>query len=770
MLAIVQQYKKLFTLLMVSEFASAEEFWSLPEEVTKLSVQQRNKDVLRRFLADNTGIFSDNTIGDNELGDTTTSRWKLLKALQSIARSEKVNGKELIAYFTEVLKLQDDVRSDIAELKGNIRVSQVDTSKLVEMTKWSDNKPAVAQLQQLLVSLWLLTVLEVWRNIGIYGSKTAEAVKILQEWYNSAKPTQWSKGVSLSVSGSIDVKTLTAIKEIQWNEVIGLVSHIKRKAPVDIQREVRTERVRNTWGDGFSEDWREVITDLRTIQRYLRAYNKTYGEKWSLLSNKMGVLWILNQLIGESDSQALARELGISEAYLESFANGLWIATGPNVMPWVKRFAIITALSLILTGGAWVAGELFWINISTKLHRGPNVDRILELLWRQWNFNEKYTKMLLSKKTTIRDIEGIFDVLNDDEMIPANLRRESEVMFDRNILSWLFDGLFGFLWHWKGYKQMQEYINAFNQSGNVEEGEFYLKQIYVLWLKELRKSRRNYNDAAKDLKYARSWWDNSNSEWQYEQRMRSEEKSIDQLELSLAWIWKEVTRISTLRALKERKSGFTDAQWRNRVQEQTMQIENELGGVGRPLKTISQDKLVSKGAYSLKIPSSVEALPNAYRMMKGAKIEGDNVSILANVMRSIKAHYGIDFSEAEFRQAFLGMRRVSQTERLTDFGNKVVSNTSRNNMQKFQGGFRRGELVELNINGSKVYLKDNCTNVVTVINDLPVTIESRTSVPFIIGTYIWGLTWTKASWVSTNPGWTDWAVDLWWLPGWNFPL
>lgn len=734
MLHIVKLYKQLFTSLVESRFA-AENYGPIIDKLNKGEelMHQRSKDLVKKFL-ESTPSFKDGISSDD-----ASDNKALLEALIKFAQLKGKTAELTVEYFIETLKLKKETKREIAELrrtvtnelKEDVRVSQVDMSAVGPIAKGSADKAAVAQLQQFLVSLKLLSATEVGTNVGSYGNKTAAAVTAFQEKYNSAQPTKWKKSVTLSVSGNIDADTLTAIKDVQGNSVMGLVRHIKwEQAPAvvegvpakqDRKRKPRVER-EYVSPDGHSDLWREVITDLKTIERYITAYNNTYGEKWNLLSNKMGILWILNQFVRESDSEALARELWISDRHLEHFAKNLWIKTGANVMPGIKRFAVITALSLVLTGWAGVAFELFGINISTRLHKGPNVNRILELLWREGNFTQKYRAMLLSKRTTIKDIEGVFDVLNNDGMIPATLRREIEELFDRHFLSDFFD-LFG---AWKDYRRAQRLISQFNKAQTVEQWEVILKELYRMWLKELREKRVRIvqlrEEAASPSEHM-----NGNASLM----LASNERTASKLEQSLAALWVEVSRIVDLRSKKDQISGKKFSDRKAQYMDETASIDAEIGA-WRLLKKVWKEKLINGQAYSMPLPRplSKSALSARINQMADSRIEGDQYSILANLMRWVKQHYGIDFSVQEFAKAFVNMKKLNEAQK-QDFQSRMLSNTWRKTLQQFQWKIDNWEIAVMNINGTNVYLKDNCTNIVTVVNDVSITVEARGSIPVV---------------------------------------
>ena len=82
-------------------------------------------------------------------------------------------------------------------------------------------------------------------------------------------------------------------------------------------------------------------------------------------------------------------------------------------------------------------------------------------------------KLLTSKKTTVGDIEGVFDALNDAPMVPANVKRNVQEIFNRNELSFLFD----FFGGGQDYARIEALLAEFQAAENVDLGEQILREI-----------------------------------------------------------------------------------------------------------------------------------------------------------------------------------------------------------------------------------------------------------------------------------------------------
>ncbi len=464
---------------------------------------------------------------------------------------------------------------------------------------------------------------------------------------------------------------------------------------------------------------REVISDLKSIQKYLNAYNKTYGEKGRLISNKSWILGMLNQLVGNTDSKALAKELWISEREVTKFAKKLRIKTGRN-FEWARRFAVIAALSLIVSGGASVAVEILGINVSTKLNKGPKVQHILGLLAKKGNFNAKYTKLLTSKNTKAGDLEGVFDELNNETLIPANLKRSISKVFGRNFLSFIGD-IFG---AGRDFRKAEGLIDQFMKTNNVHEWEIILRKLYDISAAELRTQRSKLTRLKKE---SNNYDDRGgmNIEGQIDStrdRIKKMESALDGIQKSLSKIvnlWDKHDKITGRKRTSQRASS-------------TAKYE-AMAGRGRKLRSISKRNIESNAAYSLALPKppTQAAMRKRLTLIKGSKVEGDKYSMAAHIMRGINEHHGLSFTQAEFDHAFIRMRKVSSKEQQI-IQKGLLSNTGRKLSQSFQWEVKSGNITVMTLNGTNIYFRGECSNILTVSHPLETTIQGRTSIPLAI--------------------------------------
>jgi hypothetical protein len=156
----------------------------------------------------------------------------------------------------------------------------------------------------------------------------------------------------------------------------------------------------------------------------------------------------------------------------------------------------------------------------------------------------------------------------------------------------------------------------------------------------------------------------------------------------------------------------------------------------------------------------------------------DQTSVLSWLIRGIEQNYGISFSPEEFENAF-----INTAEKVDKKDIWILSNLWRDRNQKFQWNIWNGELFKININGTDVYFKDKCTNIVTVVNNMMVTVDSVSSVPIVIAMNTWvDNIWNRDWW---TPGtWNDWDANSlpvdndipitnpdWWIPTvwWTVP-
>jgi hypothetical protein len=130
-------------------------------------------------------------------------------------------------------------------------------------------------------------------------------------------------------------------------------------------------------------------------------------------------------------------------------------------------------------------------------------------------------------------------------------------------------------------------------------------------------------------------------------------------------------------------------------------------------------------------------LQGALNKLATSKVAGDKHSMLANLITGIQRHNNISFSALDFKDAFLTMRTVKGAERKA-IDKKLLSNTGRTLAQSFQGKVDSDHITAMEINGSTIYFRGECTNVLTVNEPLQTTITSAKSVPVAIPVSIGG--------------------------------
>jgi peptidoglycan hydrolase-like protein with peptidoglycan-binding domain len=486
-------------------------------------------------------------------------------------------------------------------------------------------------------------------------------------------------------------------------------------APLDItsdtQRGVQARP--NTVRNGMTAQGQEVIADLESINRFLDAHNRTYGQRGEMISNRNGIVGIVWQL-SNPDSRRLATELGMSEEHIKAYAGSLWLDNS-KVTDGIIRMAVTAAVSLLLSGGASVALELFWINISRDYKSGPGMSKILAAMGRNWDIDTKRRNVLMNPRTTSGDLEGQAQVLRKENMLPANLKKAvrditSTGFFLTDFLADLFGG--------QEKRQVEGLIKQFEQAQNLDEAEAILTDICALL------TDAHYK------KYGR--WDVNST--------------IDDLSKVL----------SSIRQLKAKNDkikgkGFDNA----RYNRDASIIQNVLDSeYGKPNKKIN----VKGQSYAPALPRNLNpnTLHTVAQMMVDTKVNNDKYSILTNVMRWVNLHYGISFTPQEFVDAFTSMRWMSQWERL-EFNKKILSNTGRQKNETFNGLNSNAGVAVMELNGRKIYFKDACTNVLTVVNDIPTVIESATSFPVAIPVGTGGILSPK----STPQTWES----IWSQPG-----
>ncbi len=538
---------------------------------------------------------------------------------------------------------------------------------------------------------------------GKLGRKSKAAIKEVQ------------KQSGLPQTGVVDSATADAL--VKWFQS---ANNLKPDGIIGPKTYKKLEWVTGNMNDGQSVEGRKLNENFSDVKRYLDAYNKTYGEKWKIFSNKAGLFGIVNQAMGNTNSKALAAELWITEKDLARTAQKLGVKMGADYSG-VTRFATIAAISLLMTGGAGIAVEIFGINANTNLHRGPNTRAILEAVGKNGNLDAQFRKVLLSKKTTAKDLEIAFDHLNDSQMIPANVRRSFLRIYGNDFFSFFGGSL-------TRKRKVEKLLAQFEKTKDIDKGKDLMREIYSITLQESKRIKKMPSVNKRRMK---------------------------RLDAIMANLGIEATTVGHLDAKHDRITGKINKAEMNRMTAQVEKDIDTLFNKKRSSHRIPKESLSSSSAYGLALPSRLtqKAMKDVFQKMWNSKVEWDKYSILANVMRWVKQHYNIDFSARDFYNGFRGMKRLNTAQR-REFNTKILSNTGRRLPQTFQWEIKSGRIAVMQINGTNVYFRDACTNVVTVLENRPTTIESRSSIPVVIPIGLGGggsSTPAPKHWVTSKP-------------------
>lgn len=517
-----------------------------------------------------------------------------------------------------------------------------------------------------------------------------------------------------------------------------------------------------------TEIWREVEQGLKQVSFFISKFNKVEN---GILNGREWIIWMLWELT-DPQVNRLARELGVNPQTPEfqAMAEKMWINRGRNLKEGAIRFLTIAAISLLLTKWTSIAITLFWLNVASTKIRWPQVDEILRILQvRDTNLNAKYRKMLLSPNTTQEDIIAVFRVLNNPEMIPSNVLRSS-----RKIL-WIW-GQFDILGLWellsrvfdRDYARIRTLLEKI-QDDNVplHIAEAHMKEIYAICLEQFRAKTRHLEEIETDLRLqGRAWY-----EWRkmeggtYTFYTKAERTAVlselGQMQSILAEIGMDVSRIVRLRAKSDKVGGrrFDWELYNREARWIDAELRGQLSEAPYPykIKSLPTNRLRSPESYAPALPRSItpESMRAQLIAMYGTSIEWDKwISILANVMRWIKFHYWIEFDAVEFSKAFMNARVVDRKSV------HILSNTWRQKNEQFNPDTIRNStrIIEINLNGTKVYFADECVNVLTVYNDLITTVDMSKSAPIAIWANIPGGPGWRVPWQPRTRPWDDSTV------------
>lgn len=564
------------------------------------------------------------------------------------------------------------------------RVKRWEDGKLPETSK--EAKTATERVQKTLITLWLYK----WAQDGIYWTATVDAIK------QFLKNTGY-RG-NLTADTNPEEITPTLLQQIESKAAIKSDIPQRREFPIPPKRPSATLLKRPPVVETKTSEADKLVKDLQAVDFFLDAYNRTYGERGNTISNKNGLVGIFEQ-VSNPDSERLAKEIWITDADLARLAPSLGIEVGSwnaKTREGLLRMVTIAVISALITGGASVALELFGINVSRSFEKGPHMQKILEAMWRRWDITVERRNVLMNPKTTSRDVEAVGQALRGRNLLPNNVR--ADVMKILSSDFFLFDFFADIFWN-SEKEQMEVLIKQFQTARNLDEAEAILTQI--VWI-----ATNKYYE-----KYGSGKANNTLA--------------------SLA------NSLKTIRELKAKNDKILGRKFdQRRYDRDTGRIQAILDATyGRP-ESVKwfPDSVTNIGqSYAPSLPKNLNpsVLWDVLQKMANTTIKGDKYSMLANLMRGVNFHTGISFKPDEFLEAFQNMRYLNAQEK-KDFSRVILSNTGRQRNQNFNGLNLADGVAVMELNGQKVYFREKCTNVLTVINDIPTVIETARSIPVVI--------------------------------------
>ncbi len=622
--------------------------------------------------------------------------------------------------------------------------------------KWTDGKlpeisdvekKATRSLQIALTTLWLYT----GKDDGIFGQGTEDAIKKFLA----------SADLRGNISANTNPQEVTQVLITRAEEAATTKQRIAAapEAPVSTPKPqrrpaqapalgvsdipVRKPNVAPRVTNNPSRLASEVVKDLETVNFFLDAHNRTYGQREEMISNTNGIVGIVWQL-SNPDSRRLAWELGMSEDRIKAYGASLGLDNS-KVTDGLIRMALIAVVSWVLSWGASVALEILWINVSRDYKKWPEMKKILELMGRKGDITSKRRDVLMDPRTTSRDVEAVGKAMRGKNLLPNNIRADVKKILSSDFF--LFDIIADIFWN-SQKKQMNALIDQFEKARNLDEAEFILTQIVQIATEEYYK------------KYP-TW-------------------SANNILDSLA---------DSLKAIRDLKAKKDKIEWkgfdRKRYERETGTIQAILDatyGKPEPHKGFKRGemKLSSTQSYAPALPKNLNpaTLWDMLQKMANTIIPGDKYSMLANLMRWVNFHTGISFKPDEFLVAFQNTRWLNNNERKT-IQRSILSNTGRQKNQQFNGINPIDTIAVMELNGQKVYFRGACTNVLPNIEDINTVLEMSRSIPVFIpvptwfsgfgwgggwkiGTQPWEDTSTLTTWPWTTTTTTTWG-STWWV-------
>lgn len=588
-----------------------------------------------------------------------------------------------------------------------------------------------------------------------------EDVKLLQRYLGiEADWVFWADTKKTLISfqntnkSAIGIRGWDWVMDLNWKTMNYIVSDINSK-PLseinDIYKDVQNGPEAN-----------DVVDNLIDVKTYLKAFNEIYGWKGEAISTHNGVLWAVMRM-SESELTSLYNELSSKFWYVEDstkqeFAKNLGLKEhSEKYEDGLRRMWIIALLSVVLSWGSSIALELFAINFWEDYSKWPEMEKIIKsLTGKEIEIKQKMESMYLSEKTTPQGIEEIFDILNDSEMDTANMRRYLEEVFQLNWFQKLFEAFIP-----DDYKEIQILIDKFQSSENVESWDSITRELHSKFKELTEKIKEKITDLEKELKEKESilavdddileFTDRNTTANQLEETIKTSILSKE----NLAKVWDIAGRVQNLKAKKEQILWiWPDLIWM-RLREKA--LDNELGL--SKFNKISTKELLSEQSYGRKVDTSrLQEKGYMEWVLDSMKTETINwdTSVLSWVIRWIEQHYAISFTIEEFEQAYLNAEKVDNKETVS-----ILSNTWRDHAQKFQWKIWKWELFKIDLNGTSVYFKDECNNIVTVAKDFDTTTLTTESMPVALVFWENGLLWksSKSSWgehSAFSNVWNNW--------------
>lgn len=653
-----------------------------------------------------------NSLGD-DMDKISVKRIKEILEVKTLVKALPVSKEE-----------PKKVTPEVSNTPLASRVKKGEDGKLPEISK--EAKTVTERVQKALITLWLYK----WTQDGIYWTATVDAIK------QFLKNTGY-RG-NLAADTNPEEITPTLLQQIESKAAVKSDVPPTREFPIPPKRPSATLLKRPPVVETKTSEADKLVKDLQAVDFFLDAYNRTYGERGNTISNKNGLVGIFEQ-VSNPDSERLAKEIWITDADLARLAPSLGIEVGAwnaKTREGLLRMVTIAVISALITGGASVALELFGINVSRSFEKGPSMQKILEAMWRRWDITVERRNVLMSPKTTSRDVEAVGQALRSNNLLPANIR--ADVMRIVSSDFFLFDFLSDIFGN-TDKEQMEALIKQFQSAKNLDEAEIILTQI--VWI-------------ATDKYYEKYGHGKANN--------------------TLASLANSLKTVRELKAKNDKILGRKFDQ--KRYDREAGRIQAILDATyGRPeAAKWFPDSVTNIGqSYAPPLPKNLNptTLRDTLQKMLNTTIKWDKYSMLANLMRGVNNHTGISFKPDEFVEAFQNMRYLTAQER-KELNKKILSNTGRQRNQNFNGLNPADGVAVMELNGQKVYFREKCTNVLTAINDIPTTIEMSRSLPVVIpiatGLPGWGGSggsqssgpWVRGgTWGGGNGPWTP--RDFW---------